>query len=473
MDEDDIKWDSSTNKLLLPIVNNTDFDLERQSPRPSNQQASTNATRSRSIAHLDGLRGLAAFLVYFFHHVSWAYGPEHPICRHGWNYHGERYFATLPFIRLLFTGGSASVAIFFVLSGYCLSISPLRKRRNLYRNLISASLRRPLRLFIPPTGVSLLFAFTMHLPFGLAPKLIWPDPQETIGAELIKWVVELCKALNPFQNHGIFTPWFPYDPPVWTMPIELRGSILIFALHAAYSRVTPIHRLFLFSITGLVLLLMYDWAMACFVSGVILAILDFEDLGDLFNKTASERARQFAHYFSLIAGLWLLSQTAGVRDPELSFNTFGWYWMTKLVPSNYYNDEYWRFWHSVGAALLVFSVLKIRCLQSFFATPALRYLGKISFSLYLTHLPLLWTVGDRIYRLIGITRPEIQTWFDNRISVPDVGPSGVSTRSLFGQCFILPLNLYIAHLGTVWLDEPSVQSGRWLVAKIQVVQDKG
>lgn len=449
-------------------------DLEGQDTlHHSELEHSPSTSRVRKTAFLDGLRGLAAFLVYLSHHVSWFYGPE-DVIQHGYGYSGAKYFATLPFVRILFTGGNAAVAIFFILSGYVLSKSPLRKLHDgafheCYRSLLSAIVRRPIRLFIPPAGFSLVFAFIMHLPGFLAPHMTWPERKESIFAEVVNWWIELCLALNPLQNHGIFEHWFPYNPPIWTIAIEYAGSMLIFILIAAYSYVKPWYRFLLFLFTDLVLFCSYKWSMALFMAGAVLAINDLEKFDDALEvKRLLGRARSFTYHVAFILGWFLLSQTAGTRDPERSLHTLGWHWLTILTPQSYYDNEYWRFWNSIGAVLLIFGVLRMHWLQRLLTRPSLRYLGKVSFSLYLIHIPFLWTVGDRIYRILGATRPEMQTWFDNRIPLPDLGPRGLSTRFIAAQCLILPLSLLVAETGTILLDEPSVKVGRWLVARIPI-----
>lgn len=61
--------------------------------------------KPKGLAHLDGLRGIAAFMVYMAHWVSYWYECTTGIC-YGWGYEdSNRLFATLPFVRVFFTGG--------------------------------------------------------------------------------------------------------------------------------------------------------------------------------------------------------------------------------------------------------------------------------------------------------------------------------------------------------------------------------
>ena len=106
-------------------------------------------------AYLDGIRGFAAFLVYWQHHVAWAHdGFAGKAFERSFGTDGNFYFCSLPFVRLAFTGGHLAVSTFFVISGYVLTAKPLAliqagDHARLSENLASALFRRWLRLFIP------------------------------------------------------------------------------------------------------------------------------------------------------------------------------------------------------------------------------------------------------------------------------------------------------------------------------------
>lgn len=445
-----------------------DVDIERQDGGllgpPDPQRPPTQA-----LAYLEGLRGLAALAVYVSHHTTWFLDPNNDL-QYGFGWHdGSRYFATLPFVRVFWTGGSPAVSIFFVLSGYVLSRSSLRRFRRSevhYRALVSATVRRPFRLFLPPAGVSFIFALVLHTP--LSPLLAWPPVQESLLKEMQNWLVELSRALNPFTEHGPYTGWFPYDPPVWTMSYELKGSLLVFGLLVATSRGSPRTQIISYSITGIVLLFLGVWAMACFMSGMVLAANDVYRLDEPLLQRLTERSRTIFHWVLFATGWYLCSQPDGVKDPERSYNTFGWYWLTMLVPRTYYYGEYQRFWNSIAAMMVVYAIIRIQWLQNRLST--LRYLGKVSFSLYLVHIPLLWTIGDRIYRFFGVIRLDTDgasgaSVLDNMIVIPDFGPRGFSSRFILCQIFIFPLSMAVAHYATVYIDEPSIKFSRWVAAK--------
>lgn len=134
--------------LLSPVsVNSEDYQflslsqLERQTLLDQDDRYSYEFSPppspltqvQRSTPFLDDLRGDAALLVYLHHFTPTFYGEQqHRGFGQKDTITGETwyYFASVPIIRLFYTGGDAAVAIFFVLSGYVLTISPLTTKIN-------------------------------------------------------------------------------------------------------------------------------------------------------------------------------------------------------------------------------------------------------------------------------------------------------------------------------------------------------
>lgn len=392
----------------------------------------------------------------------------------GLGHEGESYIVQLPFIRILFSGGNAAVAIFFVLSGYVLSISPLQKlhhghMRKCYTGLVSAVIRRPFRLYIPVIGVSLVFVVSMHLPFGLAPIVGWPQPEANLFAELKNWVPETLRVLNPFQLLGITKAWYVYDPPAYTMAIEYAGSMLVFGLLAAVSRISSRIKLATFTVLGLLFLAFYQWAFAMFMAGMILALNDIEGYDFWLMSRLSGRAISVIQHIIFFIGWYLLSQPSGPMDPKVSWETPGWWTLSQLIPTNYWEKEYWRFWNTWGALCLVYGVLKINWLQRFFSSRPLAFLGRLSFMLYLTQAPILWTFADRIFRLVGKKQQDnITTWWDDKLPIPEWGIHGLTVDFVFAQIIVLPVQFLLAEIATRLIDTPSISVGRWIVSKLGI-----
>lgn len=100
-------------------------------------------------AYLDGMRGIAALSVYFFHTTIQVYNAWISYGRDGANYH----FLQLPIVRLIYEG-HGSVALFFVISGYALSYRPIKliragKYEDFSQAMASMTFRRAIRLYLP------------------------------------------------------------------------------------------------------------------------------------------------------------------------------------------------------------------------------------------------------------------------------------------------------------------------------------
>ena len=465
------------------------FGTARHRPIPVDEPEQPTETReairtplatpatTRSTAFLDGLRGIAALFVLIQHYIGTF---DENVHEHGFGENGNYYFAGLPFVRIAFSGGSAAVAVFFVLSGYVLSVSPLRLVRDgkhdaAVLNLFSAVIRRPFRLYIPTLGVTLAVAILMHAPFGLMAEVLWPPPQESLLAELGHWVSESVKFFNPFRTHGSNQAWYPYSLVVWTIPIELKGSMLIYVLTAIYalSDLSLRASLCLLAVSVFTLLQLGYWTMACFISGLILAMLDVDSMDTTFlSRHLTLRAQAALRLLAFVVGYYLLCQPAHAGSPEYSLGTPGWKHLTMLTPRAYDKDQYYRYWHSWGALFLVYSALRLSFVQTFLNTRPLRYLGKVSFMLYLVHLPILAMLGGRVSRMVGVTYPDTApSWWNNRLWIPKFGPAGPDSRFVASMAIILPICLVVADFGTRTLDMPSVKVGKKVAQKLGL--DKG
>ena len=85
---------------------------------------------------------------------------------------------------------------------------------------------------------------------------------------------------SPFNKQGMWEHWFPYDPPAWTLSIELRGSILVVGLVVLTASFAPSRRILLLLIMAIILFGFYQWSMACFIGGMMLAVNDVDKWDD-------------------------------------------------------------------------------------------------------------------------------------------------------------------------------------------------
>ncbi|MEW6468333.1 MAG: acyltransferase family protein, partial [Bacteroidota bacterium] len=185
---------------------------------------------SNKIQYLEGLRGIAAFMV-LSHHFMLAFYPGaydgNPDRAHLGSW--ERYYYSSP-INVL-TNGNFCVTVFFVLSGFVLS----RKywQSNNFSVIMSAAKRRFFRLFIP-------VAFTLIISFILLRFSLYKHVEVSAISHSEWWLGTLWPAqgslFGVFLEHvayGVmFLGYHDYDTSMWTMSIELFGSFLVFGLLA-------------------------------------------------------------------------------------------------------------------------------------------------------------------------------------------------------------------------------------------------
>ncbi|KAK7959345.1 acyltransferase 3 [Apiospora aurea] len=442
-------------------------------PKAGSSGSSSSASSRmnlRPTAWLDGLRGFAALLVYWHHHELWAHEPNgQRRFEHGFAYEGNYHFAALPFFRIFFTGGHFAVSVFFVISGYVLSSKPLalihdREYVKLGDNVASALFRRWLRLYLPFIATTFVYLSCWR---ALDLWIYDRTPQRTWVDEVWNWYIEFKNFSFVFNMGGL--PWFSYNFHLWSIPVEMKGSIVIYTCLLAFSRCSKNARLW--CCAALIFYFMYitdAWYCAMFVSGMLICDLDLlakkQRLPPVLSRPSS--AKKFIYYH-------LLACSEANRDALLLRKMRGWYYLSFLKPQAFFDCKwFYLFW---AASLLVASTPRVPWLKSFFETGFCQYLGRISYSLYLVHGPVLWTLGDRVYTAVGWHQEAQLTnlphWVD-KVKLPRAGPLGLEVSFLLPQLILLPLTIWLAEVVTRVIDEPSVKFAQLLYSKTVPRSDK-
>ncbi|PNS15939.1 hypothetical protein CAC42_4340 [Sphaceloma murrayae] len=443
-----------------------------QSLRPSFMSTCKRNNRLRRTAYLDGIRGFAAFLVYWHHHELWAHEAQQSDERlqssFGWK--GEHILVTAPFIRTFVTGGHFAVAIFLIISGYVLSTKPLSLLESgdhlaFADNVASALFRRWFRLWIPifvmSIGIVSLYYWT-----GIFANFI---PEGSYGKELWKLYGEMKVYSFVFGQPKM--PWLSYHPHTWTIPVELRGSFLIYGTLIALSRATRKARLW--CMTGLIFYFMWitDGAFyAMFIAGMLICNLDMpvvqDELAERF--TFLKPFETVIWYVVLIVGLYLSGVPSAANDVNYLRDSPGWYYLSYLKPAAVFDQKwFFLFW---AAIMIITAIARIHWLRRFFETGFCQYLGRISYMLYLFHGPILWTLGDRLYAATGWSREShalhLPGW-TNRLPVPKFGPLGLELAFFVPNLILVPVTFWFAEIGTTLIDGPALRFGSWLYGKVK------
>ncbi|KPI35159.1 uncharacterized protein AB675_10126 [Cyphellophora attinorum] len=424
---------------------------EEKSPR----KTARNKPERPSTAFLDGLRGIAALCV-FHQHLLGDNGQSNEYASY------ERYgIIRAAFLRLIYQGGPAAVAIFFVLSGFVLSQSALStiglaQWKQCRLQLLAAIVRRPVRLYLPCIAVALIIALLMRLPHNVYPDALWYNRQDTFWHEMKHFVKHSVDFFNPFQG------------------FKCRITIITTLSCGQFLPIPKPYAAGALISVALVLLYKALWWQACFIAGVAIALIHSDTSG---GSPTSWRSRVWVRsclaYVVFGGGFYLLSQPADDGHQDISAQTTGWSFLTSLIPSNYDGANYYRFWQSCGAALCVLSLLYTGFLQTILCLRPIQFLGKVSFMLYIVHMPLFMCVGDRWRRALGNTPYMSEPkWWDSVLLVPEHGPGGIQLRWLVEWTSILALVLFTAHLGTSYIDEPSVRLSKRLADSVGLGRKK-
>ncbi|KAK4160408.1 acyltransferase family-domain-containing protein [Cladorrhinum sp. PSN259] len=423
----------------------------------------------RPTAYLDGIRGFAAFLVYWHHHQLWAHNPMQKVfIESGWGYLGRYHFMSFPFVRIFFQGGHFAVGTFFVISGYVLSAKPLSlihagEQAKLADNVGSALFRRWLRLYIP------IFATTwIHMTFSYATGM-WLGSltftlKKTYLGQMWDW---WCQFKNfSFLFYEGDRPSLSYNYHLWSIPIEMKGSIIIYAAVLALAKCNKNARLWFQGLLIFYFLYIVDgWYCALFMAGMLLNDLQLleskQELPEFFDRFRPYKTLIFYHLF--VVALYLGGVPAHKIEIEDLRTNPGWYYLSFLKSQSIFDPKW--FYIFFAATFLVASVAHIGWLKRFFETRFCQYLGRISFSLYLVHGPILETLGDRVYTAIGwhteLQESNLPQWVDLWV-LPKTGPLGLELSFLAPHIIFLPITLYAAEVVTRAFDEPSLRFPQWL-----------
>ncbi|HUW80804.1 MAG TPA: acyltransferase family protein, partial [Acidocella sp.] len=183
----------------------------------------TNA--GKKLVPLEGLRGIAAAIVVIYHMVLGFTPKGVGVVPHG---HGP-FDVMIQFLLGLLNGGAA-VAVFFVLSGFILSL-PFAKDRRISRVLVAMLKRWPRLAGL--TVIACLFAWML---------IEWSGRDYKSAAHVIGAGWLASHGNSPVAGHhltwlgaikdGLFSVFMTgnvrFDSPLWTMRIELFGSLAIF-----------------------------------------------------------------------------------------------------------------------------------------------------------------------------------------------------------------------------------------------------
>ena len=427
--------------------------LQRQSAvngaSTSSEKAASPASKTE---YLDGVRGVASLIVFCLH---WSH-VHYPSVNTGWGYQGRTSLWLLPFIRLVYSG-AAMVAVFFVVSGFVLSHRFIqRMHRHEYPELLaslsSITFRRAIRLFLPAFVSSLMAYICADLGLVSIPSKV---DGKTFEHGLPAYLDFLDMESNPWNWDADYAGF--YNPQLWSIAVEFRGSMVVFLLVVGLARTRTIVRL---AVEGFLVVhgfMHRRWDVALFIAGMMIA-----ELQVLFPRKSQVPSKRRLINIALCVILVLGMFFAGYpRDGN--HKTPLYMWSKNVWPYTAYRR---RFWLAIGSILIVGPMAFLPSVQAVFLTRIARYLGRISFALYLVHglgnrtigtwltaacwrtigydtdlrygisftvataiyFPIVVWVSDIFWRAVDIPSTNFAKWFEKQCMSPPPSPARDSPR---------------------------------------------
>lgn len=319
----------------------------------------------------ESLRGIACLAVVFSHFLGVFFPQLHSFYVSSLpEYDLAKFLYNSPFS--FFYSGTGAVFVFFVLSGYVLTLS-FMKTKDRVRKFKESLVKRYPRLAIPALLSCLLMCAVFYIPVDLTNVSEWfrgvrPNDFSFSGA--------IYSGLIGSFIFGDKT----YNPVLWTMQIELLGSLIIYLLCFFYdNKRNMIFTLFL-SLT------FSFWISPLVFLGIFSFLIGFCIY--FFNCSLGEKISCFL----LLLGIYF----CGVHNNSFSYSLIFYY----------FNNYTYFIFNFLGGVLIVFSVLKSQFIQNGLNNKFLVKLGELSFSIYLTHLFVMYLVGiplfNFFYKLTGV-----------------------------------------------------------------------
>lgn len=345
------------------------------------------------ITYFDGLRGIAALVVLNEHFLK-VFAPSAYRDESQWPLSSSLIdWLTFPPFNL-FLNGAPAVMLFFVISGWVLARYIAAEPSV---NLLSETVKRYARLMLPClASLLLLYFITLVSDFGATSVISESGSNEraflSFGANLIDVIKQGAVGVLIFENHDL-------NPALWTLSSELYGSIFIFIMFWVFQQCAKartdisaqqmqylkllVFGALAFSFSYLVTL-SYSLQMDLYLTyGMLLGMF----LNELTNNgSVSDFLKRHIKYWgipTLCASFILLGySTRGYhQNPYFQISL----WELGMIHEYLYN--------AVGGGLLLLCIYYMPKIQSFLSSPIMIWLGKRSFSLYLTHYLVLMTVG--------------------------------------------------------------------------------
>lgn len=391
----------------------------------------SESSKSARLPTLDVLRGVAAFIV-VIGHLFLMYPEADRMQIPTW--------LRISVLRIL-VNGHASVILFFILSGYVLSLPYLKGKPPLYSAYL---IKRLFRIYIP-FSISILIAAALYT---------WSTPAATdIGSDWFhrEWS-DTSLTLENIINHLVMTGisdqmWL--NGVMWSLVVELRISIIFpFIIYLCnFNRLALIAGISIYLITATIIVI-YDMPMQTAESFagtfiITLRFVPFFMAGILLAKHHEKIKARLNHITKLQFFLLILFILSIFCMPAEIYNQKNISYLSTIISPETLNNALKfsaDFLIGLASSLLIVLVRHYGENMKLFTCTAMTWLGRVSYSLYLIHLPLVFVT----FRLL------------------------LGHLSFFWICLIaIAVSLTAAAIFFALIEKPAMQAGKYLSKRVE------
>lgn len=322
--------------------------------------------KENRLTYLEGLRGVAALMV-FFCHFSYAfyyalYSTE--IIEANMPGNLDAYLSVTP-LNILYNGKLA-VQIFFILCGYVISIRYFQTGNKDY--LVKSAVKRYLRLLVP-------IIFLETATFFLMKVGAYHNEAAAVISKSQDWFMGF-NSQNPtlptlfkeiFYDAFFGKPYY-YNNILWIIKYEFLGSLMVYGL--LYITGKWKYRNILYVI--LILVSIRSFYVSIFIGMFLCDLMHQENPLIQFCKN------KFILLIATIIGLYFATYpAAGVNLENTIYRFLG----NPMV----------IIFYVIGTTLLFWVILNSRWMQSLLNIKLFQVIGKYSFGIYMVHFPVIAT----------------------------------------------------------------------------------
>lgn len=332
----------------------------------------------KRIYAFDGLKGIACISV-CIHHFLLMFLPATyfgiGVIQH--TQYSFEYGASQSPLAVIINGNFA-VTLYLMITGYLVyyKCSKINKK-DLWNQLPILVIKRYLRIVLPVFIISIIVLIVMKLSYFDNKKVIemtnspWATMMynEVLG---LKDAIVTSFIKVPFLGNDQFSTAF------WMLKYTVLGSF--FAMLLAYSKKIFNKYMSIILLMVCVILSFSETYYFIIALGVLLA-----DISDM--KITMGIKRKIVAIFFVLIGLFLGGYPT-YGDPTNIYN---------FLDVEYYGAFLPVIYHSVGAFLLIWGVSKIEIVNKFCRCSIIKFLSKISFSVYLVHIPILFSISPKLF----------------------------------------------------------------------------